>query len=284
MKTKLWKTGFFVLGTVAVCANLVSANVAVDPAGPNLEPIDNGQLGDVTLGWEFKVEADDIVVTKLGLWLRANETEGFKGGHDIAIWLKSAPQDPLVSTRIGPMAPPTIPWEVGDYLYVDVAKTKLTAGLTYVIGAHWEDDQDKHINSVNLGYGNDAAITVTEDLALRTEGDSLKMPSPGDFIAYYWSANFQFEKDPATMIEALIEAVDTVNARNGILNSLDAKLDAALNALDDTNENNDVAATNALEAFISATQAQSGKQIDEGDATSLIDAAQAIINVLMASS
>ena len=69
---------------------------------------------------------------------------------------------------------------------------------------------------------------------------------------------------------------------------MDTKLDAVQNALDDVNENNDVAAINALEAFINAVEAfinaveaQSGKKLDPGDAGDLIAAAQGIIDLLV---
>ncbi len=62
---------------------------------------------------------------------------------------------------------------------------------------------------------------------------------------------------------------------------MDTKLDAVQNALDDVNENNDVAAINALEAFINAVEAQSGKKLDPGDAADLIAAAQGIIDLLV---
>ena len=66
----------------------------------------------------------------------------------------------------------------------------------------------------------------------------------------------------------------------GIANSLDAKLDAVENALDDVNANNDVAAINALQAFINAITAQSGDKIGAADAAGLIAAAQDIIALL----
>jgi len=58
--------------------------------------------------------------------------------------------------------------------------------------------------------------------------------------------------------------------------SLDAKLDAALNALNDVNENNDVAAINSMRAFINAVEAQRGKKISEEDADTLIADAELI--------
>jgi hypothetical protein len=68
-----------------------------------------------------------------------------------------------------------------------------------------------------------------------------------------------------------------LNLQNGIENSLDAKLDAALQALDDINANNDAAAINAINAFINAVDAQRGNKIGEDDADDLIDAANNII-------
>jgi hypothetical protein len=90
------------------------------------------------------------------------------------------------------------------------------------------------------------------------------------------------ENDPAVLLEDLAVDVYDLNLQNGIENSLDAKLDAALNALDDVNENNDVAAINSLEAFINAVQAQSGNKIPADDANLLIAEAQLIINLLLA--
>ena len=74
-----------------------------------------------------------------------------------------------------------------------------------------------------------------------------------------------------------------LNLANGIDNSLDAKLDAALLALDDINENNDVAACNSLEAFISAVEVQSGNKITVEDANDLIDHVTTIVLLLCGS-
>ena len=88
---------------------------------------------------------------------------------------------------------------------------------------------------------------------------------------------------PASLIEDLNDQVMALNLQKGISNSLGAKLDAGLGALEDVNENNNIAAINALNAFISSVQAQIGKQIAEEDeeaALALIQAAQEIINIL----
>ena len=88
--------------------------------------------------------------------------------------------------------------------------------------------------------------------------------------------------DPLLLLEQLIQDVMDLNLQQGINNSLDGKLDAVIHALEDVNQNNDVAAINALQAFINAVQAQGGNQIPEGEAAALIASAQAIIDLLSA--
>ena len=71
-----------------------------------------------------------------------------------------------------------------------------------------------------------------------------------------------------------------MNLQQGIDNSLDAKLDAALNALDDVNQNNDIAAINSLNALINAVEAQRGNKLTEPQADLLIGDANDIITLL----
>ena len=78
----------------------------------------------------------------------------------------------------------------------------------------------------------------------------------------------------------LCQAVIDLNLQQGINNSLDAKLDAAVQAVDDINQNNDVAAINALNAFINAVEAQSGNNIPTEAANALIADALEIVALL----
>ena len=85
---------------------------------------------------------------------------------------------------------------------------------------------------------------------------------------------------PIFLLSALVNTVVALELQTGIENALDAQLDAVENALDDVNANNDVAAINALEAFINAVEAQSGGFLTEEEANTLIDAALLIIDLL----
>ena len=89
-----------------------------------------------------------------------------------------------------------------------------------------------------------------------------------------------FELDALNLINGLINHVLTLNLQQGISNSLDAKLSVALQAVDDFNANNDIAAINTFEAFIAAVEAQRGNKIPEADADELIAIALKIIVIL----
>ena len=94
------------------------------------------------------------------------------------------------------------------------------------------------------------------------------------------SQNMQTYPSITNAILDLVSMVENMNIQAGISNSLDAKLDSALNALDDVNNNNDVAALNSMSAFINAVIAQRGKQITIADANSLLAAADNVITQL----
>ena len=87
--------------------------------------------------------------------------------------------------------------------------------------------------------------------------------------------------DPVSLINDLILQVMALNLQQGIANSLDAKLDRVLNALDDVNENNDVAAVNSLEAFINAVEAQRAGHLTDAQTDQLVTAALQIIDCIL---
>ena len=85
---------------------------------------------------------------------------------------------------------------------------------------------------------------------------------------------------PSDEINELIATVISLDIQKGISTSLDAKLDTVLQAIDDVNQNNDIAAINSLNAFINAVEAQRDKKITDAEADDLIEAAQGIIALL----
>jgi len=79
------------------------------------------------------------------------------------------------------------------------------------------------------------------------------------------------------LIQQLIVQVEELDLPKGTENSLMAKLENAAKKLNDQNIS---AAINSLNAFINEVEAQRGKSIPVTDADALIDAAQAIIDLL----
>lgn len=78
----------------------------------------------------------------------------------------------------------------------------------------------------------------------------------------------------------LIARVQDLNAKQGIVNSLDAKLQAAREALDAARAGDASSACGKLEAFSNEVRAQSGQAITEADAEFLIAAASRIAAVI----
>ena len=84
------------------------------------------------------------------------------------------------------------------------------------------------------------------------------------------------------MLELLKEQVVVLRSNKDISIGLEAKIKAALDVLDDFNENNDAVATNSLEAFINAVESMRGSTISEEQAETLTTTARQIIDLLVA--
>lgn len=83
---------------------------------------------------------------------------------------------------------------------------------------------------------------------------------------------------PAQATQSVIDTVQTFNLQQGIENSLDTKLQNAFDSLSAENSGNRQDAINKLNAFINATQAQSGNKLTVVQADLLIQEAQNIIS------
>ena len=86
--------------------------------------------------------------------------------------------------------------------------------------------------------------------------------------------------DPVQLLLDLIAKVDEINLNNGIPTSIDVKRAAAVRALTDVVDSNNVAAIGALNAFINAVRAQSRTLISVEDADCLIADALAILDLI----
>jgi hypothetical protein len=85
---------------------------------------------------------------------------------------------------------------------------------------------------------------------------------------------------PTEALGMLADDVASLVGHGGLANSLLAKIDAAIEKLEDDNAKNDKAAVNSLRAFINAVKAQRGKKISEEDAAALIAAVKQVVDML----
>lgn len=134
------------------------------------------------------------------------------------------------------------------------------------------DDLHLSPGSPCIDAGDNTAVPA--DITTDLDGNLRIMNNIVDMGAYEAQA-------PTDLLTQLAQDVISLNIEHGVINGLDAKLGAALGALDDLNENNDTAAINALEAFIHVVEQQSGDVIPVDDANALIAAALEIIDLLL---
>ena len=81
-------------------------------------------------------------------------------------------------------------------------------------------------------------------------------------------------------IHILVHYTSALRNAYGIHNSLDPKLNEIMRALEDTNQNNDIATINVLNAFSNEVEAQKGRMISEINVEMMNAVAQYIIAML----
>jgi hypothetical protein len=112
-------------------------------------------------------------------------------------------------------------------------------------------------------------------------GDTTVSCTASDATGNQATATFAVHvRGAAEQTSALADLVQATNAKQGIVNSLDAKLNAAQEALAAANADNRADASNKLDAFVNEVAAQAGKALTSDQATQLINAARRIQAVL----
>jgi hypothetical protein len=98
----------------------------------------------------------------------------------------------------------------------------------------------------------------------------------GDFTVH-GTIDSVVSQTPSVLLGDLINAVAQLNVRAGIVNSLDSKLQNALDALNDARGGNNASTINKLNAFINSVNAQRGNGLTDQEADYLINLANRII-------
>jgi hypothetical protein len=135
-----------------------------------------------------------------------------------------------------------------------------------------------------LGYGRVIATVITlEHGNLGDPGVSNGAGTPWRLLAgelAYAIAEAPQVPDPVPLLQPLIAEVLAIELRTGVQNSLNAQLSVALAALEDLNQNNNLAAIQMLEAFIISVENRVDNGILAEQAEQLISEAETIIAIL----
>ncbi|CAA9575274.1 MAG: hypothetical protein AVDCRST_MAG49-4093 [uncultured Thermomicrobiales bacterium] len=143
------------------------------------------------------------------------------------------------------------------------------AAVTFAVSA--EDDVDGAVTPV-CSVASGAVFPIGTTTVECTATDAADNAASGSFDVVVRGADAQ--------LDDLVADVQVLNARNGIVNSLDAKLSAAREAMDDASAGDLESACGKLGAFINEVGAQADNQIGAADAQALLTDASRIVAVL----
>jgi hypothetical protein len=129
------------------------------------------------------------------------------------------------------------------------------------------DDLDPNV-TISCDHSSGTFFPVGDTTVTCTAADPAGDMSTASFVVHVSGA--------AEQAAALANLVLATNAKQGIVNSLDAKVSAVQNALAAANAGNRADARNQLEAFINDVTAQSGKALTPDQVSQLITAARQI--------
>jgi hypothetical protein len=143
------------------------------------------------------------------------------------------------------------------------------------------------IDYTGVSYQNEASIKLMhyDSTTGRWTNVTTSLNTTTNIVCGLTSSFSQFavmeQKTPLELLTDLRDTVYALDLAKGITTSLDAKLNAAEQAISDVNQNDNVAAHNALEAFISAVNTQlNNGTLTSAEANDLIARAHEIEAVL----
>ena len=176
------------------------------------------ETAGMTVGWDF-YPTGDILVTQLGYFDLAQD--GLNVQHEIGIWDTS--QQLMVSGTVGPGLVGS--W-AGEYRYVSVSSTLLSANQTFIIGATvpvsmsepgFEPDfypnNTIQLNPLNIVFDSRISRGAANKYAQGDTIDMFELNVPGDYMPtknftdplggqeitieyYFFAPNFVFETNP----------------------------------------------------------------------------------------
>ncbi|MFX0198761.1 MAG: NHL repeat-containing protein [Candidatus Hodarchaeota archaeon] len=209
--------------------------------------------------------AGDVYVATRNYILLPNEYDIHKFDSSAATWTTwNTPSNPL--TVLNDPRGLSVQYDLDGNIYICVADTYNDRILRFTTDGVYHD-----------GWGSSGTGGGRFDLPFGIASDS----DGNVYVADTENHRIQkFSLDPVALLQALVEKVLELDVKQGIMTSLDAKLENALDSLDAANADQRQDAINKLEAFKNAVEAQRDKELTSLQADELIAAADAIIALL----
>jgi len=169
-------------------------------------------------------------------------------------------------------------------------------GADVSVNAEYTDSGtlDTHTSTIDWGDGSSESGTLTEPGSIGTVTGNHSYAWPGTYVVTVEVTDIDGSAGsdtftvvilpvPDEMVDNISDDIEEMELPASVENSLTTSLDTANKVLEDSNQNNDAAAINSLEAFINKLEAQRGKKIPADVADELIAKAQEIIDALTGS-
>ena len=252
----------------AISIDLAPGDYSIHPTGPDGEYI-------------FNISGGGVVYTPTGTNVEVvpetldEEGQPVEGAPEVGVVFDSVTEGGETTVTATTEVPEGVPegFKLGNPpLYVDIETTATFEGSIMVCIDYSGIDFQGNPNNLKLAHYEDGSWVTLENMTNDTTAQIIcgttTTLSPFTVV----------EPDPENAIDDLLELLGAIEVSDGILQSLSNAIVTVETKLDDANLNNNVAAINALNAFMNSVDGKSGNQIDEADALALISAAQEVLS------